>query len=103
MLKAVLFDMDGTLGDTLPLCVEAYRTCVEELGHPKPTAEEVVSFFGLNDSGVLAGLLGMSPDDPELPISRFVEVMSACTPRWHPLPLTVRWRCCGQSEQRVSA
>lgn len=86
MLKAVLFDMDGTLGDTLPLCVEAYRTCVAELGHPKPTAEKVVSFFGLNDSGVLAGLLGMSPDDPELPISRFVEVYERLHPTLAPAP-----------------
>ena len=86
MLKAVLFDMDGTLGDTLPLCVEAYRTCVEELGHPKPSAEEVISFFGLNDSGVLAGLLGMSPDDPELPIGRFVEVYERLHPTLAPAP-----------------
>ena len=59
MLKAVLFDMDGTLGDTLPLCVEAYRQCVAELTGRTPSAEEVVSYFGLSDRGVLAGLLGM--------------------------------------------
>ena len=86
MLKAVLFDMDGTLGDTLPLRVEAYRTCVEELGLPKPTAEKVVRFFGLNDSGVLAGLLGLSPDDPELPIGRFVEVYERLHPTLAPAP-----------------
>lgn len=72
MLKAVLFDMDGTLGDTLPLCVEAYRQCTSELTGRTPSKEEVISYFGLSDRGVLAGLLGMTPDDPALPIDRFV-------------------------------
>ncbi len=72
MLKAVLFDMDGTLGDTLPLCVEAYRQSVAELTGRTPDASEVVSYFGLSDRGVLGGLLGMNPDDPALPIDRFV-------------------------------
>lgn len=86
MLKAVIFDLDGTLGDTLPLCVEAYRDCVERLGHPKPTAEEVVSFFGLNDSGVLAGLLGMQPAHSELPIESFVESYERLHPVLAPEP-----------------
>ncbi len=72
MLKAVLFDMDGTLGDTLPLCVESYRRCVAEMTGRTPSKEEVISWFGLSDRGVLAALLGMSPDDPALPIDRFV-------------------------------
>ena len=53
MLKAVLFDMDGTLGDTLPLCVESYRQCVAELTGRTPDKDEVVSHFGLSDRGVL--------------------------------------------------
>ena len=72
MLKAVLFDMDGTLGDTLPLCVEAYRQCTAEITGRTPSREEVVSYFGLSDRGVLAGLLGMAYDDPSLPVGRFV-------------------------------
>lgn len=72
MLKAVLFDMDGTLGDTLPLCVEAYRQCVQEITGHCPDKAEVISYFGLSDRGVLAGLLGMDCNDPSLPIDRFV-------------------------------
>ena len=74
MIKAVMFDMDGTLGDTLPLCVEAYRTCVAEQGLPRPSAAEVVSHFGLSDRGVLAALLGMDPEDAALPVGHFVAV-----------------------------
>ena len=86
MLKAVLFDMDGTLGDTLPLCVEAYRRCVAELTGRTPSAEEVVSYFGLSDRGVLAGLLGMSPDDAALPIDRFVAAYERLHPELAPAP-----------------
>lgn len=86
MLKAVLFDMDGTLGDTLPLCVEAYRQCVTELTGHTPDQQEVVSWFGLSDRGVLAGLLGMSPDDPALPIERFVAAYERLHPVLAPAP-----------------
>lgn len=86
MLKAVLFDMDGTLGDTLPLCVEAYRQCTAELTGRTPAPEEVISFFGLSDRGVLAGLLGMSCDDPSLPIDRFVAAYERLHPSLAPAP-----------------
>lgn len=74
MLKGIIFDMDGTLGDTLRLCIEAYRGSVQELTGIAPTPEKVVSYFGLSDRGVLGGLLNMNPDDPKLPISTFVRV-----------------------------
>ena len=74
MLKGIIFDMDGTLGDTLQLCIEAYRASVRELTGRTPTAEEVVSYFGLSDRGVLGGLLNMNPDAPELPIDTFVRI-----------------------------
>lgn len=86
MLKAVLFDMDGTLGDTLPLCVEAYRQSVAELTGRTPGRKEVVSWFGLSDRGVLGGLLGMSPDDAALPIDRFVAVYERLLPELAPAP-----------------
>ena len=74
MLKGIIFDMDGTLGDTLRLCIESYRSCVRELTGRTPSEEEVVSYFGLSDRGVLGGLLGMSPDSPELPIQTFARI-----------------------------
>jgi phosphoglycolate phosphatase/pyrophosphatase PpaX len=74
MLKGIIFDMDGTLGDTQQLCIEAYRGSVRELTGRTPSAEEVVSYFGLSDRGVLGGLLGINPDAPELPIDTFVRI-----------------------------
>ena len=74
MLKGIIFDMDGTLGDTLQLCIESYRDTTEEVTGRKPTEEEVVSYFGLSDRGVLGALLGMNPDAADLPTETFVRI-----------------------------
>ena len=66
--------MDGTLGDTVALCVEAYRQTTYEVSGRMPSAEEVMGLFGISDRGVLGGLLGMGYDAPELPVEHFVKV-----------------------------
>lgn len=86
MLKAVIFDMDGTLGDTLPLCVEAFRQCVYEVAERIPSAKEVTSHFGISDRGVLGALLGMSYDAPALPISTLVRLYEKLHPVMAPKP-----------------
>lgn len=86
MLKAVIFDIDGTLGDTLDLCVESYRRCVEEHCGTRPTAAEVTAHFGLSDRGVLGKLVGMQPDDPALPIDRFQAIYESLHADMAPAP-----------------
>ena len=86
MLKAVMFDVDGTLGDTLPLCTETYRRITEEVTGRRPTAAEVESLYGLSDRGVLGGLLGMDPEDPAMPIARLVEIYESLHPAMAPAP-----------------
>ena len=86
MLKAVMFDVDGTLGDTLPLCIETYRRVAEEATGRRPAAAEVVRHFGLSDRGVLGALVGMEPDDPALPLGRMVEIYRELHPSMAPEP-----------------
>ena len=33
MLKAVLFDFDGTVGNTLPLCIAAFQKAITPYSH----------------------------------------------------------------------
>ncbi len=79
-LKAIIFDLDGTLADTIPLAVEAHRDMAEQLLGRRPEAHEVTDFFGLCDIGIMSGLLGMSPEDEKLPR----ELLLDCYRRLHP-------------------
>ncbi len=85
-LKAVIFDLDGTLGDTLFLCAEAFCRCVETQTGRRPTLEDVVRFFGISDRGVLGGLLGMGADDPALPTAQLVKFYRELHHEYAPAP-----------------
>jgi phosphoglycolate phosphatase-like HAD superfamily hydrolase len=56
-LKAVLFDLDGTIGNTLPLCIAAFRESIEPLAARALTDEEIVATFGPSEEGTIALLL----------------------------------------------
>ncbi len=45
--RAVLFDLDGTLIDSIDLIVNSARHAFEKCGHPAPTREEWVADLGL--------------------------------------------------------
>ncbi len=57
MLKAVIFDFDGTIGDTLGLCIEAFKKVIEPLTHRTYTAEEVMATFGPNEEGTIRNVV----------------------------------------------
>ena len=56
-MKAVLFDLDGTIGNTLPLCIAAFRESIEPLAARALTDEEIVATFGPSEEGTIALLL----------------------------------------------
>ena len=56
-LKAVLFDLDGTIGNTLPLCIAAFRESIEPLAARALTEEEIVATFDPSEEGTIASLL----------------------------------------------
>lgn len=49
----VLFDFDGTLADTLPLVLHAFRTVFRNYNHQELTDDQVLAFFGTTDDGVV--------------------------------------------------
>ena len=55
-IKAIIFDIDGTLGDTIPLCIQAFRQTVEPLVHHSLTDEEIKAAFGPNEAGTIKTL-----------------------------------------------
>lgn len=46
MIKAMIFDLNGTIGNTLPLCIKAFRKSIEALMKRKITDAEIVATFG---------------------------------------------------------
>ena len=67
MLKAVIFDFDGTLADTLPLCIKAFRMAIEPHLNRTVSDAEIIATFGPSEEGTIQSLI---PD-------RFTEGLSA--------------------------
>ena len=60
MIKLVAFDLDGTIGNTLPMCIQAFKTATQPyIGH-ELSDEEMVHTFGLNEEG----MIGCVIDEP---------------------------------------
>ena len=53
MLKGLLFDWDGTLCDSLPVCVGAFRMTIQRYTGKELTTEEIMDHFGMNEKGIL--------------------------------------------------
>lgn len=63
-IKAVIFDLDGTLLDTLDDLTDAVNVALEKYGFPKRTREEVRSFVG---NGLRNLMLRAIPDAEAFP------------------------------------
>jgi HAD superfamily hydrolase (TIGR01549 family) len=52
ILKGFLFDLDGTLANTLPLCIKVYQQTFKHFTGRDYTEDEVTSHFGLTEAGI---------------------------------------------------
>ncbi|MCD8351731.1 MAG: HAD hydrolase-like protein [Planctomycetaceae bacterium] len=57
MHKAIIFDLDGTLGDTLPLCLAAFRTAIEPLAGRRISDADIIATFGPSEEATVKALL----------------------------------------------
>ena len=56
-IRLVAFDLDGTIGDTIPLCIKAFKEAVAPyIGH-ELSDDDVIRTFGLNEQGMIASLV----------------------------------------------
>src|SRR5438105_14344314 len=69
-LAAVLFDLDGTLVDTLPICYLAFRGALEGAGAPTMTDGDIHALFGPSEEGMMQRVL---PDDWERVLPAYFE------------------------------
>ena len=56
-LDGVIFDLDGTLGDTLPVCFAAFRHAMSEFSSRRYTDDEIAALFGPSEEGIIRRLV----------------------------------------------
>ena len=57
MIKAVIFDLDGTLADTLPLCITSFRQAIEPLSGVALSDADIIATFGPSEEGTIRQLV----------------------------------------------
>lgn len=61
-VDAVIFDLDGTLADTLPIVVRSFEVTFDVFGLPTPTQHEIFGHFGPTEDGVIRAMFGPVAD-----------------------------------------
>jgi HAD superfamily hydrolase (TIGR01549 family) len=74
MIAGIIFDLDGTLGDTLPLCIKAFRQAIEPLAARTLTDEEIIATFGPSEEGTIRLLI---PDHYEEALTAYLQGYTA--------------------------
>ncbi|WP_205514143.1 HAD family hydrolase [Longitalea arenae] len=67
--KAFIFDLDGTIANTLPLCIQAFRNAISPLVQRIITDEEIVATFGPSEEGTIKALV---PEQYDLALSNYL-------------------------------
>ncbi|MFC3197071.1 HAD family hydrolase [Parapedobacter deserti] len=55
-IRSVIFDLDGTLANTLPLCISAFRASIEPLANRAVSDAEIIATFGPSEEGTIMSL-----------------------------------------------
>jgi pyrophosphatase PpaX len=56
-LQGIIFDLDGTLGNTIPMCIAAFQAVFERFLGRRYTDEEITALFGPSEEGMIRRLV----------------------------------------------
>ena len=80
MIRGAIFDLDGTLGDTLPVCYRAFGRVLGRRLSRRFEDREIHAMFGPSEEGILSRLF---PDDAEGALQEYLReyrvAHAACT------------------------
>lgn len=74
MIRGIIFDLDGTLGDTLPLCIRAFRASIEPLAARSLSDAEIIASFGPSEEGTIRLLI---PDHYDQALAAYLQGYAA--------------------------
>lgn len=63
-MKAIIFDFDGTLANTLPICFYAFQNVFKEFDNKVLSSEEIKDMFGPSETGIIRNNL-LNPNKKE--------------------------------------
>ena len=55
--KTIIFDLDGTIADTLPLCIAAFKKSVQPWLQAEISEQEIIATFGPSEEGTIRKLI----------------------------------------------
>ena len=70
LIKAVIFDLDGTIANTLPLCIQAFRQSVEPLINRLVSDADIIATFGPSEEGTI---MALAPDNYEEGVAGYLQ------------------------------
>ncbi len=62
MWKVIGFDLDGTIGNSLPLCIETFHRILKKYTNRSFSTEEITACFGINEIGLFHKLLPLQAE-----------------------------------------
>jgi len=74
-----LFDLDGTLGNTLPLCVAAFREAIEPLAQRRVSDAEIMATFGPSEEGTIQAFIPQHFDEG---VARYLDCYARLHAQW---------------------
>lgn len=78
MLKAVLFDFDGTIADTLPLIFHSFREVFVKYNAKTHSDEEIIAMFGPPEKGIIESHI--RPEQREAAFQHYLELYDSKHP-----------------------
>ncbi|MCW4467889.1 HAD family hydrolase [Flavobacterium sp. MFBS3-15] len=70
-LKAVIFDLDGTIANTLPLCITSFRQSIEPLAGRAVSDAEIIATFGPSEEGTI---MALAPNHFDKGVSEYLHI-----------------------------
>lgn len=81
MIKLVTFDLDGTLADTIPLCLKAFKEAVVSYTSNEISNHDIIETFGLNEEGMIRKIVGSNWENALADFYTIYEHMHIICPR----------------------